>query len=261
MKKMNFWLLAGLFVSAFAMTACGNDDEDDPTVPPTEPTSSSAITQANLAGEWGAGGLDINQGISFTFEGDQVTFKQNENVGYKGPYTIKDGVASFTITGNNNVSLTYQTVSSLVAGNTVLVVKQIVKNPDETRENLAFALVKKGMAINTKKEDLKGQWCWYEGDAGNKTITLSYKFEGDNLELIITPWSQKLVGTYTYVNGILKFHPTVGYRSQGNINPTTLEADWRVDNSVLQDYEGLLLTNGNEAYNFIIRNVVMQRKK
>ena len=261
MKKMNFWLLAGLFVSAFAMTACGNDDEDDPTVPPTEPTSSSAITQANLAGEWGDGGLDINQGISFTFEGDQVTFKQGENLGYKGPYTIKDGVASFTITGNNNVTLTYQTASSLVGGNAVLVVKQIVKEQDYTNESLQFALVKKGMTITTKKEDLKGQWFGYEGDAEYKSIMLSYKFEGDNLEMIITHWGQKLVGTYTYDKGILKFHPTVGYRPAGNINPTTLEADWREDNSVLQDYEGLLLTNGDEGYNFIIRPVILQKKK
>jgi len=263
MKKLNFWLLAGLFVSAFAMTSCGSDDDDN-TVPPTpegSTTNPSAITKENLKGEWNSNGMEMNQGVSLTFEGDQVTFKQNDQVGYQGAYTIKDGVASFSIEDkNNNTKVTYQTVSSLVGGNSVLVVKQIVSTPDYNEEYLAFALVKKGMTITTTKNEIQGQWIAYEGEGQDKWPWLSYKFEGDNLELIVGPWSLKCTGNYSYTNGILHFKPTAYYRAQGNIDPNTLEANWQPSDDSYE-FEGLLLMATDEAYSFVVRPGILQKKK
>ena len=43
MKKLNFWLLASLFIAAFTLTACGDDDDDDNTGGAT-----------SLVGKWSA---------------------------------------------------------------------------------------------------------------------------------------------------------------------------------------------------------------
>lgn len=45
MKKLNFWLLASLFVAAFTLTACGSDDDDTPASNdnPSNPSSTSVV--------------------------------------------------------------------------------------------------------------------------------------------------------------------------------------------------------------------------
>ena len=46
MKKLNFWLLASLFVAAFALSACGSDDDD------TSSSGDNPGTPTSIEGKW-----------------------------------------------------------------------------------------------------------------------------------------------------------------------------------------------------------------
>jgi hypothetical protein len=72
-----------------------------------------------------------------------------------------------------------------------------------------YLLVQKGKPVSTKKEDIQGQWVWWEEYLDNdsnpvREARLSYKFEGDRFEMILVAWGQKYTGTYTYENKVLK---------------------------------------------------------
>lgn len=73
MKKLNLWLLASLFVAAFTLTACGDNDDDTP--PETNP----------LFGRWEA----------------QHSFGADTNISY-----------AFVLGANNNISYEYRMYSA-----------------------------------------------------------------------------------------------------------------------------------------------------
>lgn len=50
MKKLNFWLLASLFVAAFTLSACGDDEENNENVTP--PNGNVEVNAENLKGTW-----------------------------------------------------------------------------------------------------------------------------------------------------------------------------------------------------------------
>lgn len=93
MKKLNLWLLLSLFVAAFTLTACGDDDDD------------KAPEDTNvLSGTWKwvpqNGGSDVSEVNYLTF-GTNNTFKQTQELLYAnnvlhvrwiytGTYTILD---------------------------------------------------------------------------------------------------------------------------------------------------------------------------
>lgn len=71
MKKLNLWLFASLFVAAFTLTACG--DDDDPEVP------NSDVAGANdLVGTWKVATTDDS--YTYTFTESQLTIKHNNEV-------------------------------------------------------------------------------------------------------------------------------------------------------------------------------------
>ena len=49
MKKLNFWLLASLFVAAFTLSACGDEEEENDNTPKDETVE---VTAENLQGTW-----------------------------------------------------------------------------------------------------------------------------------------------------------------------------------------------------------------
>ena len=73
MKKLNLWLLASLFVAAFTLTACGDNDDDTPSE--TNP----------LFGRWEA----------------QHSFGADTNISY-----------AFVLGANNNISYEYRMYSA-----------------------------------------------------------------------------------------------------------------------------------------------------
>ena len=224
-----------------------------------------------ISSEWEDGGLDLSNGYTMTFTADQVTVMQGENVAYQGSYTLENNVVSFVMGG-----VTYKSFAGLAGGGSVLIMKEVY---DDGAENLAFALVQKGKAINTKKEDIQGQWLWYDSyvdnDGNDVTIVrLSYKFEGDNFEVIITPWGQRYTGTYTYENGIAKLEFKNGYTSreegtgygvgEGDLDPVTLEGNWKPlypEYWTMENMEGAFFAVGDEASAFLMMHVICKRKQ
>jgi hypothetical protein len=260
MKKLNFWLFASLFIAAFTLTACGDDDEDTTTAtPPTVPseTSTESVTVDDLKGTWK---YDF-YGTTYEFTENTFTVKMQDEETYTANYTLKDGVISYSYTfdgkaekGSANVYLMYN--------KSVLAMKaKPVDGDDYSIREAATILYRNGQAPNTPKSDIQGEWHWYmRGEVDY--VRGAYKFEGDNFELIVTPWGQKYTGTYAYQGGFLTLNITNGYTSreegtgdgwgEGDLDPKTLECDWKTLNRDRWAFEpGMIapfIVNGTEAY-------------
>ena len=205
--------------------------EDGPVVPPSpdvEPVTINALT-----GTWSDGGLNNSRGYTLSFNNDNVLVQKEGSVVYQGPYTLENNVVSFDIDGRH-----YESMAGLAGGQSVLIMKMVNVDPEYGRdESLGFIVVKEGMTITTRKEDIQGQWaCWESRGDGDKEVRIAYKFEGDNFEVIIVPWGQKYTGTYTYDKGIITLDTKAGYTSRepgtgygswaGDLDPVTLVGNW-----------------------------------
>lgn len=245
------------------------DAGSGPIVPPNP--NVTPITVENLVTtEWEDGGLNFSNDYTMTFTADQVTVKSGNDVAYQGGYTLENNVISFVMDG-----ITYKSMAGLAGGGSVLIMKEAY---EDGIENPAFVLVQKGKTVSTKKEDIQGQWVWWDEylDPDNnlvKTARLSYKFDGDKFEIIIVGWGQKYTGTYTYENGIVKLNTTAGYTSrepgtgygvgEGNLDPVTLEGIWwTLDKDHWNTPEdGLFFTVGDEAFSFIMMPSICKKKQ
>ena len=252
------------------------ESDANPDNPSVEP-----ISAADLVGEWGDGGLGFSNGYSLSFNDGKVTIKLEDNVTQE-PYTLENNVVSFVMD-----DVTYRTSPGLAGGKSVMIVKQVIPAPSETKafraeapangetEELAFVLVKEGETIKTSKSDIQGQWlCWWTMNPEEDPIVrMSLKFDGDNFEAIITPWGQKYTGTYTYANGMVTFNVKAGYTSRtegtgggsmwGDLDPVTLEAPWR---TLYEEYwhfidGGAFVATGDEAFGLVLLPGLYTRKK
>lgn len=229
---------------------------------PVDPTVLPVTIQDLVTSEWEDGGLGFSNGYSLAFTADQVTVKQGDEVTYQGSYTLENNVVSFDINGTH-----YESMAGLAGGQSVLIMKEVDIDPDYGRnENLAFILVQKGKTINTKKEDIQGQWAWWFGNGAeeDKTVRIAYKFEGDNFEIIIVPWGQRYTGTYTYDKGVVTLNTTAGYTSrepgtgdgwgEGDLDPVTLEGNWSplYEDRWYAPEGGLFFAIGNEAFGLFL---------
>ncbi len=109
MKKLNLWLLASLFVAAFALSACGSDDDDNT---PSGPTSIEGKWHAYVK-SWGDGLCSrYNHDITYEFKSDKTfTVLADWSGGeekalfcFSGSYTTSNG----TITLNYKKAEYYQ---------------------------------------------------------------------------------------------------------------------------------------------------------
>lgn len=243
--------------------------DDNPVTPPDP--SVQPVTVSDLEGVWEDGGQGFGNGYTMTFAGDQVTVEQEGEVAYQGAYTLSGNVVSFVMGGT-----TYRSAAGLAGGQSVLIMKEVYADEEEgtEQEELSFYLVKRGKTVSTKKEDIQGQWLWWmDFNTEDRSVRMSYKFEGDNFEIIIVPWGQRYTGTYTYENGIVTLTTTAGYTSreegtgdgwgEGDLDPVTLEGNWKPLN---QDRwyapeGGPFFVVGDEAYCMLLMPSICKRKK
>lgn len=241
--------------------------DDGPVVPPSPGVD--PITIDDLAGIWEDGGLGFDDGYTMTFSytNDNVLVKQNDEIVYQGQYTLENNVVSFVIDG-----VTYKSAAGLAGGKSVLVMKRVIEDLNRgTYEDLAFILVKKGKTVSTRKEDIQGQWVWWETYVDEETgeterdARISHKFDGNTMELILPAWGKKYVGTYTYENGFIHFEITEGYTSrepgtgygvgEGDLDLSTLEGTWNTlyrEHWEFDSLDGWFFVVGDEAYSFIM---------
>lgn len=121
---------------------------------------------------------------------------------------------------------------------------------------------------DTSKTKLDGKWFCYHN--GNKsTVRQGLWIDGDKAEFIIGAWSTRMVGTYTYSNGILTLKPTAYYSGRGGdewgygrIDPATLECpEWeQIDNPGYPETFAFIL-NGNEAYSWYANTPCLYHKQ
>ena len=263
MKKLNLWLLASLFVAAFTLSACG-DDDDSPSVPPADVPDGTIPAGNDLIGTWTVNSTD--ESYTFTFTQAELTCKTKSGVNYQGSYTLKDGVLSY---GGHEYK------PALLKNKSVLVFKVLVKDGEgKEYEELAMILFKKGASVSTSSDELQGKWHWYMfGDT--QYIRAGWKFDGNKFELVITPWGEKYVGTYTYSHGIVNLKVTAAYTSrephtgygsgEGSLDPSTLEATWNVLDAdhwhIDAADEGPFIVNGAEAYGCVANLMCLYHKK
>ena len=117
----------------------------------------------------------------------------------------------------------------------------------------AEVYIKKGSNPDTSDANLDGKWfCYHRGSKGD--VRCGLWINGNQAEFVIGAWATRMVGTYTYENGILYLHPTEYYFGRdpgdvghGRVDPATLECSSWVK---VSQNPGLIeeLTGGGRAY-------------
>lgn len=205
-------------------------------------------TKADLVGTWEAKALEAGEESFFvTFTESQLTIP-----GYVGPYTFEDGVLTYTVPsmwGDDPYTETKQV--ALLYDKSVLVLKSQPYEDSDIEE--AEVYVKQGKSPNTSDAKLDGKWfCYHRGSKDE--VRCGLWINGNKAEFVIGAWATRMVGPYTYENGILYLHPTEYYFGRdpgdwgyGRIDPATLECSrW---DKVSQN-PGLIdeLTGGGRAF-------------
>ena len=188
--------------------------------------------------------------------------------GYVGPYTFEDGVLTYTVpatewddayTVSQNVCLLYD--------NSVLVLKSPIYEDSDIEE--AEVYVKQGKSPNTSDAKLDGKWfCYHRGSKDE--VRCGLWINGNKAEFVIGAWATRMVGPYTYENGILYLHPTEYYFGRdpgdvghGRVDHATLECSSWVKVSknpgLIEELTGgggaypetfMFILNGDEAYSW-----------
>lgn len=263
MKKLNLWLLLSLFVAAFTLSACGDDDDSPNNVP-----NSSGFTTSDLVGMWS---LKLeNFEMTYIFTSNKVTIKSNGEVESEGSYTL-DG-DNLTVTGpvqvyNSETKQYEQKVVSktlkvgMLYDKCVLILKALADDENnQTTYEVSDVLFKDGKTPNTPSSDIQGTWDWYMH--GNKDyIRTRITFDGNKFDMIITPWGQRYKGTFTYSGGYATLTFTEGYTSrtpgsgdgwgEGGLDPKTLEGTWNTldkDKWIWTKNTIPFIASGSEAY-------------
>ena len=150
-------------------------------------------------------------------------------------------------TESKNVSLLYD--------KSVLLMKYI---PDyfDIKDDIEMAEIwyKEGKNPDTSKDKLDGKWFCYHRDS-REEVNNGLIIDGDKAEFIIGAWSTRMVGTYTYENGVLYLHPTEYYIGRdegmwgyGYIDPATLESPVWYPTGPEFPETFMFIVNGDEAY-------------
>lgn len=75
---------------------------------------------------------------------------------------------------------------------------------------------KKGAKLPSDKSELQGTWFWYDSPrkgGDEKVVRVAVKFDGDNIDLIVAPWSQRFICKYNYKDGIVSSVGEVTFRT------------------------------------------------
>lgn len=239
MKKMAIWALAAL---ALLAVSCDKDN--------TTGEGDVNLTASALVGTWTITGDDFSDKWIFTtntLTKDMIQYKT------EGTYTVENGTIAYNITkawnkdGESWVErqveeyekATMYIQAKLIYDGSVLIFNYVVEeNPDDPHQNTedtSYFLFKVGGTISPDTKPLQGTWNWYRHDSDKSYIRSRIIFNGNQFELIITPWSEKYEGTYTYRDGWITCNISATFSGrneqgegwgEGGIDPATLTGTW-----------------------------------
>ncbi len=246
MKKFFSLAAIALFACAFTFVSCG--EEEDSPKPNTEDNNNSGNKDTGGSGQNGGTGVtggvvtSVNDlvgtwktnNFSLTFTTTQLTVKhlQDNQVKFEGPYTLQNGIVSYTETIDEQSYTNSFKAETYYDG---IVLASYFINEQEV-DPFPEIYVKEGKTIPTP--NLNGTWYMYEEQGRSeeteegKPICAAITIQGNSLQLIICPWSRKFTGNYTYQNGELTFnieHYYTNYDFEGEqrLNSVTLEGAWK----------------------------------
>lgn len=220
--------------------------------------SAAEVTKADLIGLWEVRGHEESSEEYFAlrFTENEVTFYEYGEQQQTVPYTLENGVLTYmypatewseAYTESKNVSLLYD--------KSVLLMKYIPEEFD-IKDDIEMAEIwyKEGKNPDTSKDKLDGKWFCYHRDS-REEVNNGLIIKGDKAEFIIGAWSTRMVGTYTYENGVLYLHPTEYYIGRdedmwgyGYIDPATLESPVWYPTGPEFPETFMFIVNGDEAY-------------
>jgi len=220
--------------------------------------SAAEVTKADLIGLWEVRGHEESgeEYFALRFTENEVTFYEYGEQQQTVPYTLENGVLTYkypatewseAYTESKNVSLLYD--------KSVLLMKYI---PDyfDIKDDIEMAEIwyKEGKNPDTSKDKLDGKWFCYHRDS-REEVNNGLIIKGNKAEFIIGAWSTRMVGTYTYENGVLYLHPTEYYIGRdegmwgyGYIDPATLESPVWYPTGPEFPETFMFIVNGDEAY-------------
>lgn len=238
----------------------------------------AALTKADLIGTWEVKAQEESgeNSFSYSFTEDNLTVEQQGDVLFTAPYTFEDGILTYTVpatewseayTETRNVSMLYdKSVLVLKYQETIEMMDENME-PVETTVDQAEVYINKVKQPDTSGAKLDGKWfCYHRGDEAE--VRSGLWIDGDKAEFVIGAWATRMVGPYTYENGVLTLHPTEYYFGRdpddwgyGRIDPATLEcSSWdRVSTNpgLIEELTGgggaypetfVFFVNGDEAY-------------
>ena len=234
-------------------------------------------SKSDLIGVWEAIGEQMKSVYTFTEEEltiedyylDYQTnqWKKYEQEDYKGAYTLNNGILSYIMSYNQQEVEwrdTVEVVAKFLYNKTALALLSSMHYDQGDEYSVNQILYKKDAFIPATIEDIQGDWRWYMH--GDKTYTrVAVQIKGNKMSLIIVPWGQRYDGTITYQNGYINLTVTAAYTSreegtgegwgEGDLNPETLEANWKPLNQSSWLYYELgnmpFIANGSEAYGIL----------
>ena len=235
----------------------------------------AAPTKADLIGTWE---IPDEQDVSITFTESQITMTHRGTVTYEVPYTFENGILTYTtpppFEGMEPYTETYSV--SVLYDKSVLALKFTTVDEEE----VVHLYINKAKKPDTSKTKLDGKWFCYHN--GNKsTVRQGLWINGDKAEFVIGAWATRMVGPYTYENGVLTLHPTEYYFGRnpddwgyGRIDPATLEcSSWdRVSTNpgLIEELTGgggaypetfVFFVNGDEAYGWYANTPCLYHKQ
>lgn len=106
---------------------------------------------------------------------------------------------------------------SLLRNGTVLLLTYDYKEdyPDAPVKKGMEFYYRKGATLPSDNSELQGTWFWMDKYMSNdkEDIRIALKFTGNNIDLIVAPWSQRFICEYTYKDGFVSSKAPITFRT------------------------------------------------
>ena len=172
---------------------------------------------------------------------------------------------------------------SLLKNGTILLIKSVYRDPYSPElppQTTCSFYFKKGAALTSDISALQGTWFWWDETrftgTDEKAVRVAVKFDGDNIDLIVVPWSQRFICKYEYKDGVVTSKGEVTFRTlweECGSNPMNFsnpyDSEWLPSYDPVQ-YQGNLvdgfsfpiIADGNTAYSeFLGLSPIYEKQK